>query len=138
MRSRVVPSLLVAAAVTAGSGLAALPADASSSSHARITDCAGKARTRPHTYVLACGDGGAVLQHLTWRRFGRSTSSATGTLTRNTCDPNCAEGGRTNRRVRVVASKPRNGRYTSLRVSSASSGRTILRFRIDGKGPVSR
>jgi hypothetical protein len=46
----------------------------------------------PGTIVLACGDGNALLTHLTWSSWTPTTAAATGDYTHNTCSPDCAQG----------------------------------------------
>jgi hypothetical protein len=46
----------------------------------------------PSDIVLACGDGNASLDHLTWSSWTATGASGTGTYTHNTCIPDCADG----------------------------------------------
>ena len=46
----------------------------------------------PGTIMIACGDGSAFLDHLTWSSWTRSTATATGDYTQDTCTPDCAQG----------------------------------------------
>ena len=47
---------------------------------------------QPGTIVIACGDGNALLTHLTWSSWTPTTASASGDYTHNTCTPDCAQG----------------------------------------------
>ena len=47
---------------------------------------------QPGTIVVACGDGNALLTHLTWSSWTPTTASASGDYTHNTCTPDCAQG----------------------------------------------
>jgi hypothetical protein len=46
----------------------------------------------PSIIVLACGDGNALLTHLTWSSWTATTATGSGFYTHNTCTPNCALG----------------------------------------------
>jgi hypothetical protein len=46
----------------------------------------------PSTIVLACGDGNALLTHLSWSSWTATTATGSGYYTHNTCTPNCALG----------------------------------------------
>jgi hypothetical protein len=47
---------------------------------------------KPTTIVLACGDGNALLTHLTWSSWTPTTATGSGDYTHNTCTPDCADG----------------------------------------------
>jgi hypothetical protein len=57
-----------------------------------VLDCLGAPKTRPATFVLACGDGNNYLTGVRWSAW--STGSATGKATdqANDCTPYCAAG----------------------------------------------
>jgi len=57
-----------------------------------VVTCAMKAQTRPREYVLACGDGNAYLDGLSWAAWGSSSAFAEGAFTLNDCVPYCAAG----------------------------------------------
>lgn len=42
--------------------------------------------------MLACGDGNADLDHLTWSSWTSSGATGTGDYTHNLCQPDCAQG----------------------------------------------
>jgi len=46
----------------------------------------------PGTIVRACGDGNALLTHLTWTSWTPSGAAGYGYFTHNTCIPDCAGG----------------------------------------------
>ena len=56
-----------------------------------INDC-GPLVPAPAQLMLACADGNYGLTHLTWRHWGRSLASASGTVRANDCKPYCAAG----------------------------------------------
>ncbi len=57
-----------------------------------LPDCTGKPVVRPTEVTLACGDGNAVAQKLSWTGWGERFAAAVGTLSMNDCTPNCAAG----------------------------------------------
>ena len=46
----------------------------------------------PGSIVLACGDGSALLTHLSWSSWTPTTATAVGDYTHDTCTPDCAQG----------------------------------------------
>jgi hypothetical protein len=59
---------------------------------AQCTQPGAPPSVQPPTIILACGDGNAWLGHLTWTSWTSTAATATGSYTRNTCTPNCADG----------------------------------------------
>jgi hypothetical protein len=58
-----------------------------------VLDCPGvPALVRPKNYILTCGDGYVQLQKLAWTSWTPGLASATGTLVKNDCTPNCVGG----------------------------------------------
>jgi hypothetical protein len=57
-----------------------------------VINCTGHAQTRPHRYILACGDGNAYLTGLHWAAWGPASAFAAGTDTFKVCIPSCAAG----------------------------------------------
>ena len=56
-----------------------------------VKDCGQAATTvRPKTLILACADANSVAKDLVWSTWGPAGAQARGTLTWNTCTPNCA------------------------------------------------
>jgi len=55
-------------------------------------NCASPGRVKPARIVLACGDGNAVAENLTWVKWGASSASGRGVLRQNDCTPDCADG----------------------------------------------
>jgi hypothetical protein len=55
-------------------------------------NCSSPGRVKPTRIVLACGDGNAVAQNLTWSKWNATSASGTGVLRQNNCVPDCAEG----------------------------------------------
>ncbi|MGH3291703.1 MAG: hypothetical protein ACRDP7_07850, partial [Trebonia sp.] len=78
---------------------------------------------RPTSLLLACGDGTAGLQNLTWSHWGTAltaagsmgTATGTGEFWLNDCTPNCATGHHLTYPARValsvVYSSPEGGDY---------------------------
>ncbi|HEY7257342.1 MAG TPA: hypothetical protein VH476_11755 [Solirubrobacterales bacterium] len=89
------PALILAAAIAlllmAGAG----PAAAMHSGPPTVVsaECHGH-NFKPSRIILACGDAGLVAEHLKWASWGRREAKGSGTGTAETCDPNCATGGR--------------------------------------------
>jgi hypothetical protein len=57
-----------------------------------VLDCAGRARVKPSSYLLACADAGMGLQSVRWTSWAPMTASGYGTFYENTCTPDCASG----------------------------------------------
>jgi hypothetical protein len=70
-----------------------------------ITNCF-KARVKPASILLACGDGSNGLQKLKWSKWTATGASGSGTNWYNTCTPNCARGKIKKVPVTVALSKP--------------------------------
>ncbi|SEM06083.1 hypothetical protein [Streptacidiphilus jiangxiensis] len=84
-----VPAAAATSSSTSGSHQPAKPA---SSTTVVLLDCAGKAQTKPATYVLACGDGNNYLTGLHWSTWSADAATGTGTDVANDCKPYCAAG----------------------------------------------
>lgn len=73
------------------------PAEAQPAAHAsRIvlaTEKCSYGIRRPKLVILACGDGGAWLGALRWRRWGGSVAVGSGVYGHKLCEPDCASGG---------------------------------------------
>jgi hypothetical protein len=94
----------IAVMATAGCGTAASAASlghsaASAGRHAAGTSavpvvvvCFNKTQIRPGSYLLACGDGSAYLEHLNWADWESSSALASGTFLFNNCTPSCVDG----------------------------------------------
>jgi hypothetical protein len=65
----------------------------------------------PVSVVLTCGDGGFVAEDLVWSDWGGARPQASGTVSVNDCDPDCATGGRDEYPVTLEASELRDCRY---------------------------
>jgi hypothetical protein len=75
--------------------LALVPMSAGAQSSTTITalpDCQGAPHERPANVVFACGDGGVYASNLRWSRWGEQFAAGNGTLEKNDCTPNCAQG----------------------------------------------
>ena len=79
------------ALVVAALALTALPTAANARSY--YADCDFTPRYKPHTIILACGDGNAQLKSIHWYRWGGSNARGwTRRFIYNDCDPYCAVG----------------------------------------------
>jgi hypothetical protein len=56
------------------------------------SNCYAKGQARPARIVLACGDGNAVAEHLTWQKWTGQSAIGRGDLRGNDCVPDCAQG----------------------------------------------
>ena len=73
----------------------ATPARPAAAASARMVafDCPGQpALVRPRTFVLACADGNALLDKLSWTSWTPGLASAAGTFVLNDCLPTCVAG----------------------------------------------
>ena len=59
----------------------------------------------PVSVILACADGGIIAEDLVWSGWGAERALATGTASVNTCDPDCATGGREEQSVELIADR---------------------------------
>ncbi|KUL62696.1 serine/threonine-protein kinase [Streptomyces sp. NRRL S-1521] len=105
---------------------------------AAIADCGGKALDRPASLLLACGDGGAGLDSLTWTGWGAPTARATGQGWERVCTPSCAEGREARYAVTVTVSGLAAGRYTLMRVTAPQAPGGSARYTLDAYGPTRR
>jgi hypothetical protein len=68
-------------------------------------------KVAPVSVVLTCGDGGFIAEDLVWSGWGGDRAQASGTASVNSCDPDCATGGRDEYPVTLVASNLRHCGY---------------------------
>lgn len=90
-----------------------------------LAECTSDSRIRrPTSYVLACADGGEILENLTWTDWGLPQASALGTLVYNDCSPTCASGKDVEVAARVVADNlvAGDGIATYRRLTVTSTG----------------
>jgi hypothetical protein len=64
-------------------------------------------RYKPAQFIIACGDAGLIANNLSWASWTRNQASGAGTGSINTCNPNCASGGRLTGPISISLSKPR-------------------------------
>jgi hypothetical protein len=57
-----------------------------------VVNCGLQAQTRPRQFILACADGGAYLDGMSWAAWGPSSAFASGAYVLNDCVPYCAAG----------------------------------------------
>ena len=108
MRSNIASALAGCSLALVAFALGVPQAGASSSSgKVKISNCT-KALTRPRTVTLTCGDGTIALEKLSWSSFGGARANASGKISVNSCEPNCAASRPRSYPVRIVASKPRS------------------------------
>lgn len=98
------------------------PVAASPAPPTYLAEClADELTQRPTSYTLACADGNASLDQLTWSGWGEPTATARGVVVSNTCDPDCANGALRRDEATAVASglRPRGSvrLYTKVTVT---------------------
>jgi hypothetical protein len=84
---------------------------------------------RPHSIILACGDGNFGLSALRWRGWNRGVATARGKAYANDCVPYCAAGHFHRYPVRVRA-------YRVRRMGPGGYAYTRLRIRFPGTRPA--
>lgn len=98
-----------------------------------VYGCDQQPVAQPKTYILSCGDGGVVLNQLTWTGWGTAKASATGVRTQNSCVPTCAAGSPISTEASVTLSGLAAGHYTKLHVVTAKG---TSDYTIDAQGPL--
>jgi hypothetical protein len=71
-----------------------------------ISNCK-KAKFKPVSVIIACGDAGLVANGLTWTTWNRKMALGSGTGTIKTCVPDCASGGTKSAAIELSVSKPK-------------------------------
>lgn len=85
----------------------AAPSDLPPPSATYIAECLSDNLVQyPKTLTLTCADGNESLEGLTWTGWGEASATATGQISTNTCEPNCAQGSIKRYPVTAVAGKP--------------------------------
>ncbi|MEY9928455.1 hypothetical protein ABH926_003094 [Catenulispora sp. GP43] len=100
---------------------------------ATVYGCDRQPVAQPKTYILACGDGGTLLNQLAWTGWGKAKATATGVQIQNSCQPSCAAGAPVSAKATVSLSGLTSGHYTKLSVVTAK-GTTA--YTIDAQGPL--
>lgn len=77
--------------VTGGEGTTTSVPDAPKTNIKVFADCQTPT-AEPTSIVLECGDGGIVLQGLTWNSWTANEATGKGVIVYNDCNPNCALG----------------------------------------------
>jgi hypothetical protein len=121
-----VPSLLgegVAPAAGIGDRAAA-----SSPRTVHLVDCRGdRAKIKPMSVILACGDAGAIVEKAKWQHWGAPQATATAVLSENDCTPTCYQGSFVSEpaKVTVGSIRKRHGiyEYGHIRVVPLSPNR---------------
>lgn len=79
------------------------PSDLAAASATYIAECVDDNLVRsPKSLTLTCGDGNESLEDLTWTGWGEAQARATGQISTNTCEPDCARGSVKRYQVSVV------------------------------------
>jgi hypothetical protein len=95
-------ALLIALGVLAGAPLAL----AAGGSNTVVGNC-DKSQVKPKSIILACADVNEYVNKITWKAFGGTTATGTGTFVENTCTPNCAAGKFKDYPVTLTLSNPK-------------------------------
>lgn len=92
--------------------VAAFPAVAlaAGSSKPWVTSNCKSEHYKPKTIIVACADASDRLHNLKWSSWGARNAMGKGTLTYNTCVPNCASGHNVSFSVKVTLSKVKSCR----------------------------
>jgi hypothetical protein len=61
---------------------------------------------KPGRIILACADAGLLVEHLSWKHWGRGEANGVGTGVGKTCRPNCAAGGTRSASMEVRLFRP--------------------------------
>ena len=81
------------AALALAAGLPALASAAPAAPRGEVVvSCTGRARVRPHSFVLTCADGNDYLAGLHWVSWRAGAAFGRGTEHVSTCVPDCARG----------------------------------------------
>jgi hypothetical protein len=107
MARRRLLALLPSAAICAGF---AAPTGAQTPDVTLPSRCVDQ-KVAPARVVITCGDGGVIAHDLVWSNWGAGHAHATGMLSVNTCDPDCATRGREEYSVELVANRLRDCDY---------------------------
>jgi hypothetical protein len=76
------------------------------SSVAIIDNCANAGRVEPRTIELACGDGTAVAEDLSWSQWSSGLAVGHGIVDEVNCVPDCANGQDVSYRAALTLTKP--------------------------------
>ena len=102
-------AILIFGAVSVISLLWGGAATASAKQVRAVSNCKN-ARYKPVQFVIACGDAGLIANTLSWSSWTKSQAVAAGTGDINTCNPDCASGGRLSAPISLTLTKPRTCR----------------------------
>ena len=76
----------------------------------------GEPQVRPTSIAIGC-DGHISMSNVTWSSWGASTASGSGSVTVNSCQPNCATGSGGSSPAFVVVSDPVGGVYQDVLIT---------------------
>lgn len=126
-------------AVIAVAALAATSASAFRGHHVYVANrgCVGHT-VRPGRIVIACADGQVYATGIHYSSYGRRKARGQGTVWRNDCNPDCANGTVTSHPARIVLSRilrcgsryfygEISWKYTDTAPPSGSSGRANIK-----------
>ncbi len=104
-----------------------------------IADCS-ELQVKPSSYILACADGNAGLEHLDWTTWSAKLASGYGTFYENDCTPTCVDGHFHTYPALVVLwgsgavkGHPADRRYTEITLIFTTSKRPSVVFYKNGK-----
>jgi hypothetical protein len=117
--------LLAVLAPTSGV-IASMKAGAATGTH--LLTCTRQLVTRPGNYLLSCADANARLTRVQWSSWGATRATGAGTLSQNSCTPNCASGHFINYAVTISLGKV----ITSSKYGKEFS-RAVFHYKVKGK-----
>jgi hypothetical protein len=104
---KAVPLIVVAAVVTALSGIAlANPVATESGKRVELIANCFKPKFKPGTVIIACDDASLGAKAMTWQTWTRKKADGTGTGLINDCNPDCASGTTKTAPMELQLSKP--------------------------------
>lgn len=99
----------ITCALTGGATASALAGSGDASTSASrvllVSNC-NKAKFKPPSVVLTCGDAGLIAKGLTWSEWTGKSASGEGTGIVETCVPDCATGGTRRGAIELTARRP--------------------------------
>jgi hypothetical protein len=101
-----VAALLAACGAPARPATVTNPRQATEDRALVVLDCVQQPQVRPTSYMIACSDGGNLVDQLRWSGWGPITAVAAGVGTVNDCLPDCAQGHEHGNPVAVTLADP--------------------------------
>jgi hypothetical protein len=103
----------------------------------RVIPCSGIGRPqlKPGSFILACADANSYVTHIRWSSWTAGSAHGHGTLTMNTCQPNCVHGTFTSSPTTITLSVPVDtARYGPLFSVAVVGSRSFSLRPLNGAG----